>query len=370
MITRSSTYLATSLVFAVLGFAVVQPATAERLKVGVPTSLTGDAATFGVDIKNALSLMNEKFGADRYELIFEDERCDNRTAVSVAHKLVNIDKVKYALGFSCNATLLAAAAVYNRAGTVALSSCATSGDVLDIGNSIFRLFPSDVDAAKVLFEYIEKRHKKIAILTEQNEYPALMERTVRKLNEARAQPIEILFEEFVHGGRDLRTVLLKVIGQGVEAIFVNPNTDSAFISVVKPIRELKFKGALYAAYFPGSSMIQREMGADIEGFTFANLPALDEFAIGEGKELLREFRSRFGDPQSGIPVVPLTFEAFRIFDLMIKSNMSPVEFLKTTKFSGGFVPDYYFDEHGAVQGIRFQMQRIRQGKAVVLTEEE
>ena len=188
--------------------------------------------------------------------------------------------------------MLAAAAVYDRAGTVAISSSATSGDKLDIGKSIFRLFPSDVDAAKLLFEHIVKRHKKIAILTEQNEYPALMERTMRKQNEARAQPIEILFEEFVHGGRDLRTLLLKVIGQGAEAIFVNPNTDSAFISVVKPIRELKFKGALYAAYFPGSSMIQKEVGAEIEGFTFVNLPALDEFAVGEGKELLREFRKR------------------------------------------------------------------------------
>lgn len=339
---------------------------ADKLKVGVPTALTGEAAPFGMDIKNALTLMNERFGKAKYELIFEDERCENRAAVSVAHKLINIDKVKYALGFPCNGTMLTTASIYDRAGVLVLTSAATSGDVLDVGKSIFRLFPSDVAGATLLFDYMAKRHKKIAILTEQNEYSVMMARTIDKVNSSRNKPLDIISEEFVHGGTDLRTVLSKLISKGVEAIFVNAGTDNSFIPVVKQIKDMKFKGTLYSAYLPASAVVRKALGEEVNGFIFANLPVSDELVTEKGKEVLAEFRGRYGEPQSGFPVVPISFEAFRIFDLAISSGKPPLEFLKTTKFSGGFIPDFYFDEYGSVQGINFQMQKIENGKVIVL----
>lgn len=344
----------------------VNNASADKLKIGVPTALTGEATPFGMDIKNALTLMDERFGGGKYELIFEDERCENRAAVSVAQKLINIDKVKYALGFPCNSTMLATASIYDRAGVLVITSSATSGDVLDVGKSIFRLFPSDVVGATLLFDYMAKRHKKIAILTEQNEYPVMMARTIKKENERRNNPVEIVFEEFIHGESDLRTVLLKLMSKGVEAIFVNANTDNSFIPVVKQIKDMKFKGALYSAYLPASAVVLKALGESVNGFVFSNLPVADEIITEKGKDVLAEFRKRFGEPQSGFPVVPISFEAYRIFDLAISSGKPPLEFLKTTKFSGGFVPDFHFDEHGAVQGINFQMQKIENGKVVVL----
>ncbi len=92
------------------------------IKVGVSTALSGDAIAHGTDIKNALTLMNDLIGAGKYKLIFEDERCDSRAAVNVAQKLIAVDKVRYALGFSCNSTLLATAPIYSRAGVVVITS--------------------------------------------------------------------------------------------------------------------------------------------------------------------------------------------------------------------------------------------------------
>jgi len=339
-----------------------------QIKVGVSTALTGDAAPFGVDIKNALTLMNEKYGNGKYELIFEDEMCDNRTAANVANKLINIDKVKYVLGFPCNSTMLATASIYERSKVLVITSSATSGDVLDVGRHIFRLFPSDTAGAKLLYHYMAKHHKKIAILTEQNEYPVMMERTIKKENEKSTNPIELVTEEFVHGESDLRTVILKLIDKKVEGIFVNANTDTTFIPVVKQIRAMKYEGALYSAYLPGSAVVLKELGNEVNGFVYSNLPLADNLVTPKGKELLSEFRKRFGEPQSGFPVVPTSFEAFRVFDLAIQSGSDPVEYLSKNKFSGGFLPDFYFDEHGAVQGINFEMQKIVDGKIVVINE--
>ncbi len=341
---------------------------ADQIKVGVSTALSGEAAAFGMDIKNALTLMNEKFGAEKYKLIFEDERCENRAAVSVAHKLIDIDKVRYVLGFPCNSTLLTTAPIYDKAGVLVLTSSATSGDVLDIGKNIFRLFPSDVAGAKLLFQYMAKRHKKIAILTEQNEYPILMQRTVNKENENYKPSLEILAEEFIHGGTDLRSTILKLMSKKIEGIFVNASTDTSFITAVKQLRGLKFQGALYAVYLPASTVALKELGEAVNGFVFSNLPLSDNLVTAEGKELLKEFRKRFGEPQSGFPVVPTSLEAFRIFDLALQSGIDPRKFFLDNKFTGGFIPEYYFDQHGAVQGINFQMQKIEDGKVVVINE--
>lgn len=341
----------------------------EKLKIGVPTALTGDAASFGLDIKNALTLMNDKFGNSRYELLFDDEKCTNSEAVTVAQRLINVEHVRYALGFPCNQSLLATASIYDRAGVTVITSSATSGDVLDIGSHIFRLFPSDVGGAELLYKYIGPRHRHLAIITEQTEYPVLMDRSIRKANSDSQGALKISSYEFIHGSTDLRTLLLSAIKKGADAFFVNTNTDTSFIPVVQQLKALGYSGARYGAYIPASQVVLTALGSDMNGFLFANLPMAEELMTQSGKELMAEFKKRYGEPQSGFPVVPITFEAFRALDLALQSGKNPRDYLAETKFSGGYLPAWHFDPHGAVQGIGFQMQKIESGKVVTIAAE-
>jgi ABC-type branched-subunit amino acid transport system substrate-binding protein len=340
-------------------------APSERIKVGVSTALTGDAAAFGIDIKNALTLMNDLNPLRKYELIFEDEKCDNRAAVSAANSLIHIHKVRYALGFPCVSTLLATARLYSTAGVLIIASTSV-GDVEDVGPGIFRLFPSDVGGAEKLYAYMAVRHKRIGILTEQNEYPVMMERTTRLANERTSNPLELVSDEFIHGDTDLKSTLLRLLNKKVEALFINVNTDNSFISAVKQIRAARFQGALYAVYLPASSVAQKALGKSLNGFIFSNLPLVDNLVSERGNEVLQEFRRRFGEPKSGFPVAPISFEAYRILDLAIRSGKDPSEFLKSKEFNDGLLPPYSFDEHGAVRGIDFEMQAIADEKVVVL----
>jgi len=337
----------------------------KQIKVGVSTALTGDAAAFGLDIKNALTLMNDLNSARKYELIFEDERCDNRAAVAAAKSLIHIHKVRYALGFPCNSTLLATAGLYSSAGVFMITSTST-GDVSDVGPGIFRLFPSDVGGAERLFSYLAPRHKRIGILTEQNEYPVMMERSIRLANQRANNPIEFVSDEFVHGDTDLKTTLLRLINKKPEGIFINVNTDDSFISAVKQIKASRFNGALYAVYLPASSVARQALGKSLNGFIFSNLPLVDNLVTESGKGILKEFRHRYGEPRSGFPVAAVSFEAYRIFDLAINSGMEPSEYLKNREFNDGFLPSYTFDQHGAVRGINFEMQTILDDKVSVL----
>ena len=334
------------------------------IKVGVATALTGDAAAFGHDIKNALSLANEVIGGGKYELIFEDEQCDNTTAVSVAQKFINLHKVSAVLGFPCNATLLATAPLYERAQTLVVSSSGNSGDVVDIGKFIIRLFPSDGLGSELLFDFIKPKHSRIAIFTEQNEYPVMVERTFRAANQRSNGPLELLSYDFVHGDTDLRSVVGKAKAKGAQAIFVNANTDASFITLVKQIRAQQFAGPLYALYLPSSEVVRKELGDKVNGFIFANLPLPEDLTTNSGAQLLSQFKARFGNPQSGFPVVPISFEAFRVFDEAVRSGKKWNEYLTDRSFTGGYIPDYRIDAEGAVQGIAFEMQTIVGGKVV------
>ncbi len=347
-------------------FASSQAYSDERIKIGVPTALSGDAATFGVDIRNALELANDKLGRGRYELIFEDERCSNREAVSVAQKFINLHKVKYALGFPCNQTLLATADLYNRANILVITASATSGDVTGLGRSIFRLFPSDVLGADLLYSHISIKTKRLLIVTEQSEFPVLMDRSIRRFNSLSRTPIEISSIEFSHGDGDLKTQLLSAIQKGVDGVFINTNTDASFIPVTKQLSDIKYHGARYAIYLPSSSSVLQALGGAVNGIEFANLPLNDQLVTESGAVLLKEFKTRYGEPQSGFPVVPMALESFRLLDLALNSKVDPIEFLKKGNFQDGFIPTYHFDEDGAVAGIGFQMQRIDAGKVVVI----
>jgi len=345
-----------------------QDTKAPQSSIGISTALTGSATALGLDMRNAITLVNETEGRPRYKLVFEDEQCDNTTAVTVAHKLIDRDKVRYVLGFPCNSSLLATAPLYSKANVVVVTSAATSGDVQDIGKGIFRLFPSDVNAAELLFRHIAKKEKRVGVLTEQNEFTVMMERVFRGENKRLGKPVQLVSEEFVHGETDLKGVLLRLLKGGIDGLYINANTDESFIAAMKQVKAMKFRGTIYSAYLPASEAPRRALGSALNGVVFVNLPQADDVVTESGKALLTEFRKRFGEPQSGFPIVPLTFEAYRVVDLAIQSGKNPSEFISSTTFTGGFIRDFHFDAQGAVHGIDLQIQKIDGGKVLQVRE--
>ena len=87
---------------------------ADKIKIGLVSALTGESAPTGLDVKDAILFANKLYGGDRYEFVIEDDRCLGRDGASAAHKLVSIDKVKYALGFACSVSFLSAASIYEK----------------------------------------------------------------------------------------------------------------------------------------------------------------------------------------------------------------------------------------------------------------
>lgn len=150
----------------ILAFSFVTITFAEpKIKIGVSTVLSGDAATYGIDMQNAILFANEKFGDGRYELIIEDDKCDPKTAVSIAQKFANLDKVDFVLGYVCSGAMLAAAPILERAKIPTIVGGASAAAIADTGEYIFRTAPSDRLLAIKIAGYIAAKHASVALLS-------------------------------------------------------------------------------------------------------------------------------------------------------------------------------------------------------------
>lgn len=353
-------------IFALLNIILPSSALSQPIKIGVPLALTGDLAECGKEMKNALTLINDILGQGKYELLIQDDRCNSTDAVSIAKKFIDQDKIRYALGFMCNQTLIATAPIYERAGVYVFSGSGTSGDVYSLGRRNFRFFPSDSFGSKRLFKFIDGRNKSLAILSEQTDYTEMMERTFKKENERSGSPIKLSTYQFLSTDTDLRTVLFKIKSSGVDALYINADSDSSYINIIKQLSAINFTKPLYTVYLAGSSIALSSAPAINNSVIFSNLPKITDLASDKGKLVLAEYVKRFGEPQCGFPVVPSTLESFRLLDLVLSKGQKPEIDLSGAKIENGFLPPYSFDDGGNIQGFEFEMQHIVNGKVELL----
>lgn len=77
-------------------------------KIGIFVPLSGESsATWGDPVKKAILFAQEKRPISGAKLIFEDSQCQNRIAISGAHKLVDFEKVQMIIGDICWTDLIA-----------------------------------------------------------------------------------------------------------------------------------------------------------------------------------------------------------------------------------------------------------------------
>ena len=340
----------------VLCFAYPVDCISERIKIGISTPLTGDGSPYGIDIRNGIILANSRLSNDAYELVIEDEKSP-KDAVSIAQKFIGIDKIKYVLGPAVNATLFSAGPVYDRAGVVCVG-LGTSGDQKGIGTNLFRIYPADQESANILGPWVYDRYSKIGIVSDQDEYTALIERTLVSVNQVRSSPRELFIEQDGSKATDYVPLFLRVKSRGIDALVLNPATEQGFIRMVKQLASAGIKVPIFTFVLPSSSTVQSALGELLNNIIYADLPELNELLSKDGKLVMEDFKKRFGEPNSVPLIAALGYESFRILDEAIKSGKSVPEYLRGLKVEDSIIGRYSFDDDGAVQGINFSLLQI------------
>ena len=85
----------------------------------------------------------------------EDSKCSAQDAITAYNKLTDVDGVKIILGTSCSGAMLGAAPLAEADGVILFSGLATSPDIANAGDYIFRTSMNDsqlgIDAGNVMW---------------------------------------------------------------------------------------------------------------------------------------------------------------------------------------------------------------------------
>jgi branched-chain amino acid transport system substrate-binding protein len=332
---------------------------AQSYTVGVSIPLTGSAAPYGADMKNAMIFANDELAAGRFKFIFEDDACNAKTALTVANKLINVSHVKQIIGFACSGAMLAASPVYSKAGVLQITSSASAASIAKLGPLVFRTFPSDYLAAEKLFHHLKKKHKTVGMISEETEYTQEFIKSFEDLNAKKI--INLENENALPGTSDFRPSLLKLKQQRLDALVINAQYDGTFLEMLKQVRELRIELPIYGIYWPSSRTLLEKAASILEGVEFVDIPGPDDVLTKHGRALYQKYVEKFGEPNTLPLLVATTLESVRALDAALAAGGDPVDYLNREKFSGMF-GGWFFDVHGEIQGLEPVIKIIKDGK--------
>lgn len=324
------------------------------IKIGFSTALSGDAAAWGLPIKKgaeiALDKVNQEGGVNgrKLELIFEDDKCDGKEGVTVANKLINVDKVPAVIGTVCSAATLAMAPIAEQNKVLLLSSGASAPALRDAGDYIFTIYPLDNYEASIAagFAYEKLNKRSAAILYGNNDYGKGAKEVIEQEFQNKGGKISIS-ESYLLGSKDFRAQLTKIKNSGADVLLIwgQPNE---MVPILSQIKELGIQVPIVTT----SAIIEtddlKKAGLQLaEGVIYT---IFETVTNDNARYLNNEYQKRYNEDGGwlsaiGYDVVLLAAEA-------IKNNGADgtqmKDYLYTVKNFPGASGNMSFDEYGTV----------------------
>lgn len=225
--------------------------TPSTLKIGVLTPLTGDTVAYGMAMQRAYDLAVSEVNAgggvnvngQQIELLYEDAKCDKDAAAEATKKLVNVEGVKFILGGTCSGETLAAAQITQGARVLLLSPSATSPEITQAGDLVFRMYPSDAFETKMVAAHaIENGYQRAAIISETTEFA----QGVRNAFKESYTGTVVFDETFTSGELDVPVLIAKLRTANPQMVYVSPQNPVVGERILKQLDESGMNVAVYA----------------------------------------------------------------------------------------------------------------------------
>ena len=270
-------------------------------KIGGIGPLTGDAASYGLSVKQgaqvAIDEINAAGGANGHnlELVFEDDQCDAEKAISAYNKIMDED-VTAILGAVTSGCSIAVGDESVNDGILQITPSGSAQDCTKNENA-FRICFTDPLQGKTMADYIaDQGYKSVAIIYNVgDEYSKGI--TDAFVEEAQAKGVKIAAQEsFNSGDVDFKTQLTKIKGTDADCIFL-----PIYYAEVAAISEQATTVGLSLPYFgcDGWDGVIAQLNGDtknIEGATF-----LTPFVATSDKENVKNFVAAYEKAYSETP---------------------------------------------------------------------
>ena len=349
--------------------------TDKPIVIGFIGPFTGDAASYGEPVSNAVRLavdeINERGGVSGrpLEVIYEDGGCDDFDAVNAAEKLVGFDDVEIIIGGVCSGETLAILPITEENNVLVLSPSSSSPDLSGAGEYFFRNNPSDARGGAFLADivYRDDKHGRVAVISEDTNYAQAL-RGVFSTRFVDLGGEVVADESFESGTSDFRSILTTIKAANPDAIFINPQLEDAGGTIARQIAELGIDAQLYGSNILSGSEAIEVGGASVDGITFFDNPELDP-SNTKAENFLANYQEQYGDLSIEF-YLGAAYDAVYLLDQSIRAVGTDTdalrEYFTNLRAFKGVIGTYSFDEYHDLSGVEPVLKRIENGEVVTI----
>ena len=262
----------TRLPLAALTLALSAGSALADINVGVVFSLTGPAASLGLETKKAVDLMPQSIGGEKINYIVLDDATDPTNAVKNARKLAGENKVDVLFGPNLITSGMAMADVANEE-KVALLSQAPIEVAPDKQKWVFRVEPTaDIMVGRAVADMKEKGIKTVGFIGFADSWGELLLKALTKTTEAAGIKI-IATERYARVDTSVTGQALKLIAAKPDAVFVGGTGTPAALPATT-LRERGYSGPMYQSHAVANKEFLRVGGKAVEGARLPVAPVL------------------------------------------------------------------------------------------------
>lgn len=337
----------------------------EPVKIVALYPLTGGVASWGESSQRgtqiAVDEINKNGGINGrpLEIIYEDHKCDPKTALSAFQK--GLSQSKIFISSSCSGTVLSIAPNMQSNNALLLATVVASVKISNVSPFVFRNWTVETRQASILGQKIKELGlKKVGVIYEETDYAKGLEIALEK--ELKDSGVVIQAESFATGATDVRTQLTKLKIAKVDALFVSPQTDTSSEVVLSQMEQLGFKPKMFVndIVFGAPNLIAKHINI-LEGAMGGN------YVIQSDKlqEFSDSYKAKYGADCAHINACAVAYDSIYMLAGAIEMNGDTAEgvknYLKSVSYTGvsGVTS---FDENNNKSGVGYSLSIIKNGK--------
>jgi branched-chain amino acid transport system substrate-binding protein len=297
---------------------------ANVIKVGVISPLTGDVAVYGNAVYDAVKLYVEQFneaggvGGKKIKLIPYDDKGDATEALNAYNKLVSSDNVVAIIGPVTSTPTLSVAEQSASDNVPMITGTATHPDVTKYGKNLFRACFEDPFQGGAITRFAAdylKATKGAIIYNTSDAYSTGLKDSIT----ATANEIGFTItatEGYAKGDVDFKSQLTNIIATNPDVLFIPEYYNGAYL-ICKQARELGFSGTFLGV--DGTDGILEIEGVDksiVEGMYFANHFAVDS-TDADVVQFVSDYEKEYGAKPNALGA--LGYDAAKIIINAIKT---------------------------------------------------
>lgn len=323
------------------------------IKIGAVLSLTGNAAEYGQSTQRGMDLAIEEINKSkgRAEIVYEDEKSTPEGAVSAFQKLISIDKLPVVIGFVGSSGVLASAPIANNSKVVMLSTLASSDDIKNAGDYVFRIRENasshGIEMARFTKNTLALNKVALFYANAANgiSYADSLKKEFEKLGG------QIVFDDkYTEKSGDFRAGLTKIKIANPDAIYI-AGLAPDMAEILKQGKEMGIKAMWLASAGAENPKLIQAAGSSANGLIFTT-PA---FNPNQDNDKIRKFVADYKTKYNEIPDFAAAngYDGLMVvYDVIKKFGYSSGEIkngLYSVKNYQGVGGDFSFDEFGEVQ---------------------